>query len=246
MKKVLLSLALLLVLSTTASAFDWSGFGISARTGLVKGGNSYESNINATLPSAAPWRFKSSSNADKANSNYGFDIFYEAKGLFGLSEKSILGIKIGYLNYSDNSFDVLVRESFDIGATWDMEASKLTSEAFAIPINVYYAYQANKSWKFLGGFGVSVISNKFTGYYKNSTYTTATQSSVVNFENTNSKNVTAIAPNINAGIELSIIKYVGLFIDLGYQFSAKLEDGSVYRDLTGLTFNAGVKIYPFK
>jgi hypothetical protein len=234
---------------------DFKGFGFSVQGGLYAADSNFSKLTEIDYSTAT--KVMGYQATGKAPTYYGFDVFYERSGLFGFSEKSILGIKIGYHEYNGDKAKVTISDSgISQGVhsnTWSIE-----SHSTAIPINVWYAYKTGK-WKFSGGVGIEILQDKYTSKTLYEIYDIEgivtgpgmwdfeiihTNVNIIN-QQKDSKTETAIMPNINLGIEWNFIKFAGLFCDLGYRFNGKTSVGDFKEDLSGITFSVGIKAYPF-
>jgi hypothetical protein len=246
--------------SYSVNVADFKGLGLSVYGGLYGSESNFGDLRNVSYSTVT--RFTAESDKGKAPAFYGFNISYERAGMFGLSQKSILGVSVGYNTYNGDMSKVTISDRGSIGVRAD--SWKIDTKATSIPINFWYAYKVGRKWKFSGGAGVEIVNNKYTNkilsekydviYIQHGDINTAAgiwDYEIIheNIETLNkiegSKTQTAIMPNINIGIEWNFIKYAGLYSNFGYRFNGKTSVGDYKEDLTGFTFNIGIRAYPF-
>ncbi|MCL1972328.1 MAG: hypothetical protein FWG57_04990 [Endomicrobia bacterium] len=253
MKKVISICLYLFFAFTYAQATFLEGFGFSLRTGVIKGSDNYGSVMNSfdDYWSNNGYYESGYDKSGGGNQQDGIDVFYEKAGLFGLGQKHMLGTQIGYTKYQDNHFSYTM-QNFDVYSfPWPIvmryENIYAKSEAYSIPVSVYYTYLAGRKWKFSAGTGLTFLTNKFEGYIKNTEHDTISGTTVENVIQGNPKTDSIVIPTINCGIEFLIVKYAGLYMDFGWNLSGKTsaptQYGDVERDLSGFSFKAGLRAY---
>ena len=262
MKKIIFTVLVLCVAFTCAQASFLEGFGVAARGGGVLmsiNTDTIQKDFEQSYPKG--WTPGSSETGQDGSGNYGFDVFYEKAGMFGLGSKNMFGVKIGYTKHSDVNFFCSMR-SYDINSpspfptTYDEDSIHIQTEAYSIPINIYYTYVANRKWKFSGGVGIAFLTNKISGYRQTTTYS---QKLVYDPQwggnvyeyfpvsdtvyGKGSKTDTAIMPTVNVGAEYMLFTFAGLYTDFGYNFNGKTEFNGLEQDFSGFSFTIGLKIH---
>ncbi|MCL2144536.1 MAG: hypothetical protein FWH43_03470 [Endomicrobia bacterium] len=246
MKKIIFAVLGLFFTFTYVQASVLEGFGISAGVGILAASDNY-GDVMSKYKKSSGWYGGSSTDNSGSTPQYGFEVFYERKGLFNLKQNHMFGVKAGYMMYNDSDFMQEVREhdySLPIPPEIRSESIYLTSEAYSIPIGVYYTYLAGTKWKFSLGAGIVFLSNKFTGGTTVKVWDTSKgeHTSVHNMPS-DPKTTSLVMPAINIGFEFLIWKYIGLYTDYGMNFNGKTTVGDIERDYSGFNFKFGVKIY---
>ncbi|MDR0291292.1 MAG: outer membrane beta-barrel protein [Elusimicrobium sp.] len=117
-----------------------------------------------------------------------------------------------------------------------MVGDELKNDAFTFPLTLYYKYAPPCTpFEFWIGGGVTAAYSKWT-YNPNSLVSETTDSNV------------SVFPHLKAGVELRMTDHIGIGIDGGYNFSAKLKEDFVntfgaQRDLTGFEGNIALRFY---
>ncbi|ACC98543.1 hypothetical protein Emin_0990 [Elusimicrobium minutum Pei191] len=178
------------------------------------------------------------------------EVFVGVKGGIGASDDNVRDLMNGDYSYSDRDgiigaeigYDFNSGHSSRIGVKVGLNSfGKIDSEdktvhedlllknTITVPLTVYYKYAPNETGvHFWIGGGATWASLKF-------------QNDIDNLSGTE----TEIFPHAAAGVEWRIVKLIGVGLDVGYNFDAKISNNGMYRDFTGLEGFAGVKIYFF-
>ncbi len=111
-------------------------------------------------------------------------------------------------------------------------ADDFKNQTYALPMTVYFKFKTSDvGLHFWGGAGITFASMKSEG-------------NLGGFLKTKTKNI--IFPHLSAGIEWRFTKFIGLGIDLGYNFNAKIETSDLfrqYKDLTGFQGLLSARLY---
>ncbi|MDR3244033.1 MAG: hypothetical protein LBT79_04720, partial [Elusimicrobiota bacterium] len=173
---------MVLALMFAAVSLSYADFGLSARLGRNIGENNnfdhYLINTGISTPSITTDRLEWYKNYDKSDFiNYGLEIFCE----FPLSNKAFVGLKAGYVGYVNTdaqSVYFLDYYKYRNGSYGDIDKrysvlyeTSIESDAYEIPITIYYKEKINRIFSFYTGVGISFLSNKWTAkYYANTNY----------------------------------------------------------------------------
>jgi len=239
MKKIVF--AGLVFFAAFGSANASSGtFGFSFGLESLSSGNNYGDIGNNFYDSLGGSWTPNNFFADSSGGNLGIPdagIFYERTAMFGLSENSVFGIKLGYTLYEENSFDYPANQYTFTGMNTVSLHGK--SEAYAIPLSVYYAYAVGSRWRFSGGAGLSFLTSKFSSYTDNLTFGGSDALA-------SNQTDTIVIPTINAGIEFLLSSVFGIYADLGYNIGGKVSAptgyGNAERDFSGASFKIGINV----
>ena len=248
MKKLFLGIAVILYMTAVsfAAEFNLANFGISLKGGGFNSDNTNKHNAIDVLNNIYNGSEKVYSH-NTEHLNLGWDISYEHK----LSNKQYLGLKIGYMAILDSSsYDVV--KFVSAGNTTFVRDYDITYSAYSIPIDVYYKYQIAKKFNVSVAAGINIIYSDLYFTYRawfdetinGQIYRTSTAYAA------KEQSDSIISPAVRAGAEFLFSKYVGIFAEFGYWFSAKTEmkienSPSLYRRFEGSFFNVGINIYPF-
>ena len=249
-----------------AEGIDISGFGFSLKAGAISSDANFKTFMSEFVKVQEDYGMTSFLDIDDdTTAAAGINLFYEKKGLFGLDKKHFFGASAEYLFYPKSQYERGFYESEFIdsypylpgteGYAYYQTDMALKSEAYAIPINIYYKYALSKKFKVSASIGLTFLHNEFTisGKVIDSYTDSGDPSNDFFYEDSvtfsNSQNI--VMPNIGTGAEFAISRYLGLFVDIDWQLNGKAEwvpigsDRKIERDFSGFTFNLGVKIYPF-
>lgn len=149
---------------------------------------------------------------------YSLNVFYEHPAMFGMSEKSLFGIFVGYMDIITNDITSRISDSGTFPST-DVDIL-LEAKGSAIPFGIYYKYKATRKIAFKTGFGFNYITN---------TWDYSERKSGIS----NSKSESAIMPRIDAGIEWTFSNFMSLGFDLAYAFNGKFESDVVNEKIYG-------------
>ncbi|MCL2390027.1 MAG: hypothetical protein FWD54_03285 [Endomicrobia bacterium] len=212
------------------SGFVFADFGVNVRGGKLFGGSCFGEYDNYYVIGGAQ-DYK----ADFFN--YGADVFFERKisnEIFGFEGEGYIGVKVGFTKYEENYYGLFFYDS-----SYGYNDLKLTSNAYAMPIMIYYKYKDEdkpriRVW---GGLGAELLFNEYN--YK------STGLLVGNVQQKETSS--AIIPKIELGVEYVLAKSTSLFFSFGYQFNGKVTTDladilfdETYVDFSGITFNIGI------
>ena len=212
------------------SGFAFAGFGVNLRGGKLFGDSNFDKYDKHS------YYIPDGDHDYKANFiNYGADIFFEKRinnEIFGLYGYGYLGAKIGYTAYEESYYELNTR-------LFGGNEFKFTSNAYAVPIMIYYMYEDenNERWRFGGGLGIVFLHSEYK--YKSSGIVFG------NFDEKDSKS--SAMPRLEAGAEYELAKRMSLFFNLGYQFNGKIEtdfeplDEKLWIDYSGIAIDIGIK-----
>jgi hypothetical protein len=256
LKKVLL----VLVLVGMSASFALADFGVIIRGGSLAGSNNYNYFLYNTSVGhdevIEPWdtdikpskgdAYPNKDLDDSNFSNVGIEVFSESP----LGAKGVIGLRGGYVYYNKDTInnDFYYKED---NSYHSLLINEIRSEAYSIPVMVYYKYNATKLFSFSAGAGFSLLVNKWTERYNQTTYWRPNgEEEIPANDNTYTKinNKTLIL--INFGAEARLTQRFALILDLGYQGNGKttyetVSFGTITRDFSGVFINIGAKIYAF-
>ncbi|MDR3048483.1 MAG: outer membrane beta-barrel protein [Elusimicrobiota bacterium] len=267
-KKIVLSL----VLVSAVSVLSFADVGISARLGRNIGENnnfdSYLINTGVSSSAISSDRLSWYKDYDRSDFiNYGVDIFCE----YPITNKSFIGLKAGYTAYvntdaeavyfldyykykSGNSGDAQFRQSV-------LYKTNIESDAYEIPITIYYKERINKTFSFFAGAGISFLSNKWTANYRgninyidNGASNPAASSAssdpnkIESYSESETSNV--VVPLFLLGAEARMSKHFALTFDITFRYGGKttfktIENFELTRNFSGVAAALGVKYYLF-
>lgn len=229
-KKIVFSVIAVIVFS----GFTFADFGISAKLGTFAWDSNFDKIKRISLPGD-----KSSTSFDDENFSYNISLYYEKGGAFNLSKNSYAGIKIGYTVYSKNNIRINYSDATrKADLNMDIKAS-------AVPVICYYKYKTNKILGLFCGAGFSFLTTGFE-YDTKREYDDGYSYEYENFSSTKENFI--IMPEIEAGIEVYLLKGFCLFADIEYKLNGKAESDTAekfYKDYSGLSANVGIKLNIF-
>ncbi|MDR2191680.1 MAG: hypothetical protein LBO62_02195 [Endomicrobium sp.] len=265
MKKLFFAFLFCIFFVSFLQAKDISGFGFSLKAGAISSDTNFKPLTDAFSKSAEDFGLEQYfENDDNQQVIAGFNLFYEQKGLFGFDKKHSFGASVEYSFYPKSQYEIgyHLMEFYDYdqqpgidGQHYVQEDMSLKSEAYAIPVNVYYKYALGEKFKVSASLGVTFLHNEFAisskGKIEDIDYNDSSNSYSNYGGSSFEKSQNIIMPSIGAGAEFSISRYVGLFADIGWQLNGKVKwspgdtSKALERDFSGFLFNIVIKIYHF-
>lgn len=212
------------------SGFSFAGFGFHVRGGNLFGSSSFDkyNEHKYYVPGGAQ-------DYDTGFLNYGADVFFEKRisnEIFGLYGHGYIGAKAGYTKYGESYYELYTN-------ALGYNEFKVTSNAYAIPVMVYYKYEDedNDRIGIWGGLGAVFLYNEFK-YQGSGSF----------FGNAKEKETSlAVMPQLELGVEYWLTRMISVFLSAGYQFNGKLETSfdvplfdETYVDYSGITVNVGI------
>ncbi|ACC98441.1 hypothetical protein Emin_0886 [Elusimicrobium minutum Pei191] len=127
-----------------------------------------------------------------------------------------LGVKLGFNSYGKTSYEDKT-----------LNSDLLLKNTIAVPLTAYYKYASNETGlHFWIGGGITWASLKF-------------QDDRINYGKTKDQ----IFPHAAGGVEWRAAKFIGIGLDLNYNFDAKIKSSGMYRDFTGLEGFLAFRLY---
>ncbi|AKL97786.1 outer membrane beta-barrel protein [Endomicrobium proavitum] len=233
MKKIVLVAAVVVAFTNLAFA----EFGIF---GNIRGsGNSSNFKDFASAPAptlVGPSQKFSKQSPEEHGMTPGFGVFYEHSKLFGMSEKSYIGVNVSYNGIGEDRLGYSIEDS-----VYSIQHAQVTSNGYQIPITVYYKYKTSPKFALKAGAGVTYVFSKWELEYIES-----------HIAGSASKTETILAPHVDLGIEWILGKVVTLGFDLSYALGGKsnnpyillgYESVKLNRDFSGLYAGANLRFY---
>ncbi len=133
MKKIVLSLLTIVMLSCASFA----GVGVALKAGIGQ----TDSDVEKVKDTMYTYTY-----TDDASGIFGVELFYEQAALFGMSENSYLGAKLGYTARGNEE----LKGNFGGGVYMDDEV-----KYYEVPLTLYYKYAVNEKLGLIGGAGIA-------------------------------------------------------------------------------------------
>lgn len=154
------------------------------------------------------------------------------------NKKSIYAVELGFeapvgaeqisagLKFAYNMFGEVKAEDYT-------QANDFKNTTYAVPMTIYCKFKTSDiGLHFWGGAGITFASMKSEG-------------NLGGLLQEETKNI--FFPHISAGIEFRFSEFMGIGIDLGYNFNAKIEEANTifrqYKDLTGFQGLLAARFY---
>lgn len=260
---------LVLVFAFVFADLSFAGFGADIRLGKLIGEDNnfdlYLINTGISDSNISTDRITWYKDYDRNSFvNGGLDIFCE----YPLGRRSYIGLKAGYTGFINMEAQsaYYLKYYYEDSASGDilskyslLSRTNIKSDAYEIPIAIYYKERISRTFSFFTGAGISFLFNEWTAeFYENTNnipYTDANPKTPSNTDDpdkiysyADSKTVSKVIPMFIIGAEARLNRKFSFVFDFAFRYSGKTsyttpENFELSRDFSGIGANFYFRYY---